>query len=177
MTLFKPSTHCDLAPALPALPGSYSSVKSGTSRITRVSTDPVTPTAFGNSNHQWSNSLSTDLPDTLNETLIWSTTEPCTGIVCACLPTLRPVIRVILGGSQRLKSTGSKVGSTSRSLLRNLRQKLQSTNSEVCEKGPTANGQHAVTRLSDWSIIFKGSSSSELRSVEHDVYPISRNMV
>lgn len=45
--------------------------------------------------------------DTEVESLIWSVIEPCTGIVCACLSTLRPLFRTVFGGGYLSRGSGA----------------------------------------------------------------------
>ena len=62
-------------------------------------------------------------------TLIWSVVEPCVGISCACLSTLRPIFRVIHNGSLRARlSSRFKYRTSTRSALYSSEQVSSLTN-------------------------------------------------
>lgn len=49
----------------------------------------------------------TETKDIEVESLIWSVIEPCTGIVCACLSTLRPLFRAVFGSGFLSRRSGA----------------------------------------------------------------------
>lgn len=57
-----------------------------------------------------------DITWTLSEVSVWSTVEPCIGIICACLPTLQPFIRSI---TRKLPGQHRGTGQVSSMLERN----------------------------------------------------------
>ncbi|KAK9848440.1 hypothetical protein MYU51_016657 [Penicillium brevicompactum] len=69
-----------------------------------------------------------DITWTLSEVSVWSTVEPCIGIICACLPTLQPFIRSI---TRKLPGQHRGAGRASSVLERNTspRQPSSSKNS------------------------------------------------
>lgn len=111
------------------------------------------------------NGLSCAFSDIQVEILIWSLIEPCVGIVCACLSTLRPMFRAMRGGSQYLKSSGSQAEDTAGSMLRSLRRKGSAGNRRSSASFGAVNEQRAMAGFGDWPRASDGSDSMELRSI------------
>ncbi|RYP27631.1 hypothetical protein DL767_007595 [Monosporascus sp. MG133] len=57
----------------------------------------------------WENAMSVDISIELKDSWLWTVTEPAVGVLCACLPTLRPLVVAIMGTVKRFstkRSTG-----------------------------------------------------------------------
>jgi hypothetical protein len=58
-------------------------------------------------------SRSLDITWIMGDVFIWSSVEPCTGIVCACLPTLQPLLKSTLKHNLGSSRMAGKFGASS----------------------------------------------------------------
>lgn len=106
-----------------------------------------------------------------------SVVEPCVGIVCACLPALRPMFHFLRGGRQCSKSSGAKGDTTSRNLLPSLWQKWSPTHSEDAKSCRSGHHHHAPTGNDDRVEAVKELSNIEMHSMDYCSLDTDRGMV
>ena len=103
-------------------------------------------------------------------TLIWSVVEPCVGISCACLSTLRPIFRVIHNGSLRMSlSSRFKYRTSTRSALDDSEQvsSLTNENSASLRKGQV---QHEFSEIDHSAVASHELCDIEMRIRGHETF-------
>ena len=91
--------------------------------------------------------------------------EPCLGISCACLSTLRPFYRILHDSIQRLRASGSKPFETQRPVYHGVTQKALISGLGKPTKHWGGNGQKKPPGTDDTVMAVKGSSRIEMRSL------------
>ena len=90
--------------------------------------------------------------------------EPCLGISCACLSTLRPLYRVLDDSIQRLRSSGSKFFTMQRPIFHGETQKASITGIGKYTKRWGGHSQKEPPGIDD-AVAVKGSSRIEMRNL------------
>ena len=91
--------------------------------------------------------------------------EPCLGISCACLSTLRPFYRVLHDSIQRLRSSGRKLLTTQRPVFHSVTQKVSISGIGRSTQKWGGHSQKEPSGLDDAVVAVKGSSLIEMRSM------------
>ena len=97
--------------------------------------------------------------------------EPCLGIICACLSTLRPFYRVLHDSIQRLRASGSKLLTTQRPIFHSATQKASITGIGKYIKRWGGHSQKEPPGI-DAAVAVKGSSRIEMRSMGYSTLDI-----
>ena len=91
--------------------------------------------------------------------------EPCLGISCACLSTLRPFYRVCHDSIPRLRYSASKFLTMQRPIFDSARQKVSISGIGKSTKNWGGRGQKEPPGIDDAAVAVKGSSRIEMRSM------------
>ena len=91
--------------------------------------------------------------------------EPCLGISCACLSTLRPFYRVLHDNIQRLRSSGCKLLTTQRPIFHSATQEVSISIFGKSTKNWGGRSQKEPPGIDDAAVAMKGSSRIEMRSM------------
>ena len=104
-------------------------------------------------------------PDIEVESVVWSVIEPCVGIVCGCLSTLRPLFRTIFGGGWLSERSGT-------SWKQLLWTRVRSSNQKIGSIGRARSGakwpyhkQRVPTRGNDSTAVFNEQSTLEMAPI------------
>lgn len=97
--------------------------------------------------------------------LLWSIIEPCMGISCACLSTLRPFYRVLHHSIQRLRASAPKLLATRRPIFHSATQKVSISGIGKFTKNWGGHSQKEPPGIDDVAVAVKGSSRIEMRSM------------
>ena len=157
-------TKCNIALASPAPSGSHILRQSRIKQTLPVSSNHTIQHS-GNSTTSYNRMLNEIFLDFGGLPLQWSIIEPCMGISCACLSTLRPLYRVLHDSIQRLRASSSKLLTTQRSIFHSATQKVSISGIGKSIKHWGVRSQKEPPGTDDAAVAVKGSSRIEMRSM------------